>query len=216
MLSFDAEVLAALFAQMNRALWPAQTACFAAALAALWLASAKGPGRTRLLGAVLAGAWLICGLVFHLHYFAGLSFTAPAFGGLFLAQAALLAWSLLLRGRPAFGLYRGPAAWAGLAAIAYALVVVPLISLLGEGPATTRVFALAPGPTAVFTLGLLLLSRGRCPLHLLLLPLAWTLIAGATAWSLWIPEDLALPVIGPGLVAVAFWHNRTLASRADP
>lgn len=211
MLSFDAEVLSALFAEMNRALWPAQIGCFAAALAALWLAAANRPGRTRLIGAILAGAWLCCGLVFHLHYFAGLSFTAPAYGGLFLAQAALLAWSLLLRRRPVFATVAGPALWAGLAAIAYALVGMPLIALMGEGLASARVFALAPGATALFTLGFLLLSRERCPIHLFLLPVAWTLIAGATAWTLWIPEDLVLPVLGPALLAVAVWRNRVAA-----
>ena len=208
MLSFDAEVLAALFAQMNRALWPAQIACLAAALVVLWLAAAERPGRTRLIGAVLVAAWLSCGLIFHFGYFANLSFTAPAFGGLFLAQAALLTWSLLLRGRPAFAIGRGPASWAALAAIAYALLAMPLIALFGEGLAAARVFALAPGATAVFTLGLLLLSRNRCPIHLLILPLVWTLIAGATAWSLWIPEDLASPFFGLALLAVALWRNR--------
>ncbi len=208
MLSFDAEVLSAHFAQMNRALWPAQIACFAAALGALWLASMNRPGRTRLIGAILAGAWLSCGLVFHLGYFAGLSFTAPAYGGLFLAQAALLAWNLLLRRRPVFAMVPGPVLWIGLAAIGYPLVGMPLIALTGEGLASARVFALAPGATAVFTLGFLLLSRERCPIHLFLLPIVWTLIAGATAWTLWIPEDLALPVLGPALLATAVWRNR--------
>lgn len=208
MLSFDAEVLSALFAQMNRALWPVQIACFAAALGALWLAAANRPGRTRLIGVILAGAWLCCALVFHFGYFTGLSFTAPAYGVLFLAQSALLAWSLLLRRQPVFAMVPGPAPWIGLAAIAYALVGMPLIALMGEGLTSARVFALAPGATAAFTLGFLLLSRERCPILLFLLPVAWTLIAGATAWTLWIPEDLALPLLGPALLAVAVWRNR--------
>ncbi|HIC80602.1 MAG TPA: hypothetical protein EYH07_18285, partial [Kiloniellaceae bacterium] len=107
MLAFDAEVLAALFAQINRALWPWQIVFLAAALAAFGLAASGHRQAGRAIGAILAAGWLTCGLIFHLHYFAQLSFTAPAFGALFLAQAALLAWSLGLRGGAAFGLGRG-------------------------------------------------------------------------------------------------------------
>ena len=216
MLSFDAEVLAALFVQMNRALWPVQILSALAVLAVLGLTAKPAPGRTRAIGVVLVAAWLSCAVVFHLRYFSGISFTAPAFAALFFVQAGLLAWSLLLRGQPLLAYRRGPSAWAGLAAISYALVGVPLIALLGEGLVTARVFALAPGPTAVFTLGLLLLVRGRCPIVLLLLPVTWTLVAGGTAWSLWIVEDLVLPVIGLGLMAVAIRHNRVLQAKDRP
>ena len=72
----------------------------------------------------------------------------------------------------------------------------------------TRVVGLAPGPTAVFTLGMLLLCAGRTPLHLAVLPLLWTLIAGATAWVLAIPQDLPLPVAGIGAFALMLWKNR--------
>ncbi len=211
MLSFDAESLSALYAQMNVALWPLQLVALAGALAMLWLAVVQRQRGVRVTGALLVAAWLCCGLVFHLDYFAGLSFTAPVYGGLFLAQAAVLAWSVVLHGGAAFGPPSGVAGWTGVAAIAYALVFLPLIAVFGEGLATARVFALAPGPTAVFTLGILLMSRSRVPLLPLCLPLAWTLIAGATAWALWIPEDLALPFIGPALFVIAFWHNRTQA-----
>lgn len=211
MLSFDAEVLSALFAGINRSLWPWQIACVAVALAALCLAVSRHRWAGRGIGVVLAGAWLVCGLVFHLTYFADISFTAPAYGALFLAQAALLAWSLVLRGRTAFAFRPGIAAWAGWLAVAYALVAVPLIALWGEGLETTRVVALAPGPTAVFTLGLLMLGTARIPLHLLLLPCLWCLIAGATGWSLGIAEDLALPVLGPALLTLALRHNRRAA-----
>ncbi len=207
MLSFDAEVLSLLFAQMNRALWPGQLVFGAAALLTAWLVISGRRVATRVAGAVLVAAWLCSGLVFHLHYFAGLSFTAPAYGGLFLLQAALLAWYLLVRGRPVLAFQPGLAAWAGLLAMAYALIVVPELALLGGELATARSFGLAPGPTAVFTLGLLLVGRGRCPLHLLLLPAIWCVIAGATAWTLSIPEDLASPFIAVLLLAVAIRHN---------
>jgi hypothetical protein len=53
---------------------------------------------------------------------------------------------------------------------------------------------------------MLLLGAGRTPLHLAIIPLLWTLIAGATAWILRIPQDLALPVVG--VIALMIWKNR--------
>ena len=211
MLSFDAEVLSALFAEINQTVWPWQFAPLAAAFSAVWLAVSRRPWAGRGIGLLLVAAWLTCGLVFHLTYFAQISFTGPAYGALFLVQAALMTWGLVVRGATAFGYNPGPAAWAGLLALAYALIAVPLIALLGDGFETARIVGLAPGPTAAFTLGLFMLSAGRIPVLLLLLPCLWCLIAGATAWSLGIPEGLALPVLGPALVAVAVWHNRRAA-----
>ena len=205
MLSFDAEI--------NRSLWPWQIACLAAALGAVGLAATRHRLAGRAIGAILVGAWLACGLVFHLHYFAALSFTAPAFGVLFLVQAALLAWSLVLRGGIRFAVGRGAPAWFGFLCIATALVLLPLLAGLGEGWASARLFALAPGPTAVFTLGLLLMTVGRQPLHLLVLPFVWTLIAGATAWELGITADLLQPVLGSAALALALAHNRRMARR---
>ncbi|WP_420345097.1 DUF6064 family protein [Pelagibius sp.] len=211
MLAFDAEVLAALFAQINLALWPWQIAFLAAALAVLGLAASGRRPAGRAIGAILTAGWLACGLIFHLHYFAQLSFTAPAFGALFLAQAALLAWSLVLRGGTAFAVGRGAAAGLGFALLAAALLLPLLQALLGESLETARIVGLAPGPTAVFTLGVLLLSAGRCPLHLMVLPLVWTVIAGATAWELGMPADLAQPVLGAAALAAGVLHNRRIA-----
>lgn len=211
MLAFDAEVLAALFAQINRALWPWQIACLAVALAAVGLAASGRRPAGRAVGVILAAGWLACGLIFHLHYFAQLSFTAPAFGALFLAQAALLTWGLVLRGGAAFAPGRGAAARLGLALLAVALLLPVLQALLGEGLETARIVGLAPGPTAVFTLGILMLSAGRCPLHLMVLPLVWTVIAGATAWELQMWTDLAQPVLGAAALAVGVLHNRRIA-----
>ena len=70
---------------------------------------------------------------------------------------------------------------------------------------------LAPGPTAVFTLGLLLLTARPHAAPPRVIPLLWTLVAGATAWILAIPQDLALPVAGLGGFALILWKNRRQA-----
>jgi len=55
---------------------------------------------------------------------------------------------------------------------------------------------------------MLLLTAGRTPLHLALIPLLWTLIAGAAAWVLTIPQDLALSAAGVAAFALILWKNR--------
>jgi Family of unknown function (DUF6064) len=184
------------------------------ALALLWLAVRSrdgGDGRaaSRLPGMALAAAWAWTGAAFHGQYFAAINFMAPIYGALFLVQAVLLAWSGVLHGRITSRPHDGPVGWAGLALIAYALLGYPLLAAVaGDGLATARVVGLDPGPTVVFTLGMLLLADGRTSLHLAAVPVLWTLIAGATAWALGVAEDLVLPLFGLGSLALILSKNR--------
>ena len=201
MFPYDAEVLTQVYTQYNTAIWPAQPAALLLALAVFWLAAAPlhnmaGRGGARPVGAVLAAAWLWCGLVFFRGSMAPLDFMAPVYAWTFAAQAALLAWALLWRGLPMVFRPDGRGI-GGLALAAFALFGLPLISGLGDaGFAAARLVGVAPGPTALFTLGLLLLAEGRARWLLMLLPLAWCAVAGVTAWALNIPEAWPLPVLG--------------------
>ena len=161
---------------------------------------------------ILAAAWAWTGAVFHGRTFAAIDFMAPVYAGLFLLQALLLVRSGVLRGRiaPRGGFAAlGLPGWAGLALLAYAIAGYPLLAaVVGDGVASIPVVGLAPGPTAVLTLGMLVLADGRTPLHLALVPVLWSLIAGATAWTLGVPEDLVLPLFGLGSLALIIWKNR--------
>ena len=134
---------------------------------------------------------------------------APAYGAFFVVQGLLLGWRALVRNGLAFRFTGDLFGWCGLALALAAALAWPLADgLWSPGWPSVRVVGLAPGPTAVFNLGMLLLSAGRTPLHLALIPLLWTLIAGATAWILSIPQDLALPVVGIGAIVLILWKNR--------
>jgi hypothetical protein len=213
-LPFTADVLASLMAGYNRSLWPAQIGAYAVALALVWLAAGRrdgGVGRlaSRLFGVALVAAWAWSGAVFLGQVFAGINFLAPVYAALFLLQALLLAWTGILRGAFAPRLQAGFAGWAGLGLIAYALAGYPLLSVVAGQPlAAAPVVGLAPGPTAVFTLGVLMLLAPPVPLHLAVVPVLWTLIAGATAWVLTVPGDLAAILLGPASLALLAWKNR--------
>jgi len=55
---------------------------------------------------------------------------------------------------------------------------------------------------------MLLLSEGRVPLHLAVIPVLWCLIGGTAAWLLNVPEDLALLLAGVSGMALVLWKKR--------
>jgi Family of unknown function (DUF6064) len=209
MLPFTAEILFSSFEHYNRALWPLPIVAPALALAILALALRSVRHGDRAIGALLALAWLWVGLGYFILHFAAFDFIAPIYGAFFVLQALLLIWSAVVRNRLAFRFTGDLFGWCGLALVLAAALAWPLAdSLWGQGWASARVVGLAPGPTAVFTLGMLLLCAGRTPLHLAVIPLLWTLIAGVTAWILSIAQDLALLIVGIGAFVLMLWKNR--------
>ena len=205
---YDAEVLGSIYAQYNAAVWPAQPVALLLALVAVWLCVPPRRGSGRGIGLLLAAGWLWCGLVFFRGHLAAFDFMAPVYAWAFVAQAALLLWGLVARDtllcfRPTV------AGWAGLAVMVVALFGLPAISGLATadsgafGWAAARVVGVAPGPTALFTLGLLLLAEGRWRWALMVIPLAWCVVAGVTAWSLGVAEAWPLPILGGAVLLLS-------------
>ncbi len=220
MLPFTAEVFFSVFEQYNRAIWPAQIIAYGLGLAAVLLTLRPVPGGDRFTGAILAAAWAWIGGVYYLMHLDTIDFAAPVFGALFVIQAFLLAWTGAVRGRLAFrarspkrcsvGDVRAEAfGWIGLGLMVYAMAPYPVIGwLAGHGWPSAPLFGVAPCPTTIFTIGLLLLTEGRTPLHLVVIPVLVSLYCGMAAWLLNLPEDLALPLAGVGGLGLMLWRNR--------
>jgi hypothetical protein len=69
-----------------------------------------------------------------------------------------------------------------------ALLIMPLLGLIsGKSVLQAELFGLAPDPTAVGTLGILLAARGPHVISLLIIPLAWCVISAATLWAMGAP-----------------------------
>ena len=76
------------------------------------------------------------------------------------------------------------------------------MALAGRSFAAAEVFGIAPDPTAIATLGLLAVASVSGPVWpLLVVPLAWCLVSGATLYALRTPEAW-IPLLSAG-VAVA-------------
>ncbi len=208
MLPFTAEALFAQFAQYNRLFWPAPPIGIALCLLVLWLLLRPTAWSGRLIAGLLALAWLWTGIAYHLLTFAKLNFAAPAYAAGFVLQGLLLAWTGTVRGRTTFRFQPDAAGWTGLAFAIAAVILYPAADrCLGFGWDSVRLPGLAPAPTVLLTLGVLLLSAGPIPRHLAMLPLLWAAGAGATGWILGIPQDVALTAAG--LAALGLMVDRS-------
>ncbi len=215
-LPYSMEVLFAILAQYNRALWPAPPLAALLALGVLALTLRPVRGGDRAVGGVLALFWIWVGAVYQLGTMAPIDFAAPLYGALWIAQGLLLAWTGVLRRRLAFRFAGGGAAWAGLGLALFALVGHPLIVvLMGYGWQAMPLVGLAPGPTAIFTMGLLLLTAGRVPRVLIVLPLLWAGVAAMTGWFLAFWLDFAVPLAVLAAIALLVWKSRRAGARPE-
>ena len=209
MLPYTAEVLLSFLAGYNRALWPLQPLAVALGLAALVLLYRGWSGGNRVIASILAAAWAWVGAAYFLTHLALIDFAAAVVGWVFLLQSGLLAWRGVLAGKLVFERPAGLVGWVGLALALVALLVQPLIGLLaGQAWASAGLFGLTPGPTVLFTLGLLLLAKGRERLFLAVVPLLWCLAGGALAWELGLPQDMILPLAALAAVGLLAWPRR--------
>ena len=88
-----------------------------------------------------------------------------------------------------------------------------LAPLQGRGWASSEVFGIAPDPTAIATLGVLLLARGRLLPLLLPIPVLWCLLSGITLSTMGEPQAWA-PYAALALAAAA-WIWTIIRRRAD-
>lgn len=177
LLMFSPQSYARLFERYNQALWPAH---LPVALLTLWLLTAVHQGdalRARLVALLLALAWGAIAWFFFFHHYAVIHIAAPWFGYGFAVQALLLLVFGTLAGHLPFGGPRSAGGSAGVVVLLIALIGLPLLNLLNGRPwQGIELFGLAPDPTALGTLGLLLMTAGKTRWLLLPLPLLWCAI----------------------------------------
>lgn len=208
---FTPEVYWRLIERINETFWPLHVLTFALGIAALVLALR---GKSRIALVLLAPVWLTSGIIFHLTYYAELNWAAPWFGRAFIAQAAvLLVIAAFTRRNKAHQRANKATIWIGTTIATLALLAYPLIAAIpGPGPTHAETFGLHPDPTAIATLGILLIAlRGMAAWLAILIPFLWCLITTLTlipleaAWAL-LPLAIAL-------IAVTFLVTASITGR---
>lgn len=187
------EVYFRLFERLNTLVWPLQLLVFALLGAG---ADALRRGQSVIAGALLGLCWLWVGLAFQFSLHGELTPAGVWLGWAFVLQALLLpiaGWRGQLAGR------WGPRAGIGLAMLAFAVLIYPLLGpLTGRTWAGLEVPGTAPDPTLMAMLALLLMTP-RLPWLLVPIPLLTLVFNAFTWWTLgWAPG------VAVGIVAILF------------
>ena len=220
-LMFSARTYRRLFELYNADVWPLPVvACIGAAL---WMGIAwrhrrvcAQPAPVAL--AALSVTWLWVAWAFHLARYATINTAAPWFAAAFVLEALLLAagaWVGMHRRTP---LAEGSRLGWGFGLLGLAILGYPWVGLLlGRPLSQAEVFGIAPDPTAVGTLGVLLLTTSgrdsvaprRAVVMAWPIPVLWCGISGATLWTMDAPEAPLLPALAVIAVAVAIGSRRS-------
>jgi Family of unknown function (DUF6064) len=205
-LMFAPRTYSRLFELYNAEIWPVQIVAIVAGFAMLWLVWRGAHGRV--IAMALAAAWIFVAWAYHFERYATINTGAPYYAAGFAVQAVLLAWCAVRRDGLRFDIQFAPGRWIGLALLAAGVALYPLLApLLGRPWAQAEIFGIAPDPTAVATIGVLLLAKGRIA-FLLALPLLWCAVTALTLWTMEAP-DAAVPASALVLgAAMAIWRWR--------
>lgn len=203
-LMFAPRIYWRLFESINEAWWPLHLALLAAGVA--WLARPRGGRVARMALGVAALAWALVAWAFQHQRFAPIQWVADGYALAFAAQALRLLASATAGDHFELAPDRRHRR-AGLALVAWTLLAHPALARASGRPWTqAEVLALAPDPTAIASLGLLLTLQGKSAFTRRLLaaawiaPIAWCLASAATlatmgsgqAWVMLIVPVLAL------------------------
>lgn len=210
---FTVEQFFEVFQRYNDAVWPAQVVAVVDALIAIGAALRGGRRANRLAAVVLAALWLWMGAVYHLQFFRQINPAAMVFGVAFLIQAAMFVWFGVAHDRMSFDPRLDAAGVLGSGLMLYSLALYPMLgSAFGHSYPASPTFGL-PCPTTIFTFGLLLWSRPRLPVALLVVPLAWAVIGTMAAVQLRVAEDFGLAASALLSLPLLLRHGRQLEPR---
>jgi Family of unknown function (DUF6064) len=200
---FTIEQFLGVFVVYNAAIWPLQIIGYGfggGAVAALWL---HGLRSGKLILTILALMWAVNGIGYHFIFFSTINPAAKLFALVFVLQAILLAAAAVAAPDFSFRCSRDWRSVGGVSAMIYAMLIYPVLGIVaGHGLMAGPMFGVAPCPTTIFTIGMLMLARGRWVKWLAIIPLLWSLVGLAAALQLGIPEDFGLPVAGLFLLIV--------------
>ena len=177
-----------MFELYHDAVWPLQLAVLAIVIGIAVSLRRSDASRGVVISALLAMGWLWVGIAFHLQRYATINWAAKYFGAAFIVESALLVWYGVIRRLP----FRDPNdAMRRFAPVVFvASVVIPPLAVLAQDRGWSQVDLawLTPDATAMMTLALLLGATPRAPRLLLVVPIAWCLIAALTLYALESPE----------------------------
>lgn len=197
-----------LFELSNEALWPWQIPLLLVAIGCGWLVKRADQ---HIAWPLLAILWGFVAWWFFLRHYSQIYPAAEGFALFFIIEAVLL--SLITFGNQSWigDLERAPINRIGWTVFIYALLFHPLLTLLmGRPESGMELFGIAPDPTALGTLGLLLSRRGWMSKALAVIPLFWLLLSSLTHLAMENFYGLIAPVMGYLAVVITALAHRMI------
>lgn len=207
-LLFSPEVYWRLFELQNRALWPLPLV--ALAVGGVIVAALLLRRRERVAWLAIGCGWIWTAYGFFWLRYQPVNWLAEYAAWAFAAEgAAIVAFAAAGRLRTREG------RWAGLALLVWTIALHPLLPLLTGRPLIqAEIIGLAPDPTAIATLGLLLTVRSRLAGPLSVIPLMWLAASWLTLHTMGEVQHAVLPAAA--LVFLVGMALRSGARRQPP
>lgn len=165
----------------NEAFWPRQIITLGLGVGIFGLLWLPARWQGRVISTLVAGVWAWVGWSFLWKRYATINWAAEYFAWLFAIEVLLMVWIGVIQGRLSYRPTRDVVGIVGVALLALGLVFYPMIAPLSGRPwEQAESFGVFPDPTAIVTIGLALLVDGSPRWKLLIVPLLWCAIAGAT------------------------------------
>lgn len=210
---FTADQFFETFKSYNQAVWPMQIVLYLLSFVAVYLAFKSTPKSDKMISGLLSFFWLWMGVVYHLIHFTVINKAAYLFGAVFIFQGILFLAFGVFQSKLSFTFRSDGYGITGIMLIVFALIIYPVLGyLLGHVYPYSPTFGL-PCPTTIFTFGLLLLSRRKCPLIILVIPFMWSIIGFTATFNFGILEDIGLLVSGVLTFIMVIVRNKMLIKK---
>jgi hypothetical protein len=189
-----------LFELYNAEVWPAHVVALALGALCIGLIWRARPEESRIVWVVFALLTLWVALAFHLERYATINWAATYFAAVFALEAALL----LLWSDRAFSPGVSQLHGAGLALLIVALAHPAFALSVGRPLNQAEAFGIAPDPTAIATIGVLLAAK-RTPWLGLVIPLLWLVFSTLTLVAMGASDRWSLGAITAVCISLSVW-----------
>jgi hypothetical protein len=194
----------------NIAVWPLPTIFILLAMVVVFMLVRNNSRASKLSSGLLAFLWMWMGIAYHLVFFTAINKAAWLFGIFFIIQGLLFLFAGVFARRLVFHFSVDVYGITGILLVLFALFGYPAVGLYyGRIFPFSPTFGL-PCPTTIFSLGLFLMTK-KCPVYVLLIPLAWSGIGFSASFLLGVKEDVSLLVaalLTLILLSIRSWKNR--------
>jgi hypothetical protein len=208
LLLFSSQTYYRLFELYNADIWPLQILALTLGVVILALIYWNPPWQGRMITAILAVCWLWVAFAYHLQRYATINWAATYFAAAFAIEAVLLFWTGVIRGRLIFRPATSAINMSGLGIYGFALVLQPLTApVMGRNWNQTEIFGIAPDPTVIATLGLLLFTSNRTNWELSIIPILWCAVSAAFLWTMESPNAYVVLLAGLWIIVLLIYKT---------